>query len=110
MAIMVKGTCAESDAPFKWPTRSLKALTSLSFLTRHTDKIVKKFTFNYFCFAIASVLDWDHFWSKFFQRTLSRSARNSIMVVLKCIKSTKSRPKLIIFGNRGFKLAIFGSI
>ena len=44
MAIMVKGTRAASDAPFKWPTRSLKALTSLSFFTRHTDKIDKKFT------------------------------------------------------------------
>ena len=44
MAIMVKGTRAASDAPFKWPTRSLKALTSLSFFTRHTDKIYKKFT------------------------------------------------------------------
>ena len=44
MAIMVKGTRAASDAPFKWPTRSLKALTSLSFCTRHPDKIEKKFT------------------------------------------------------------------
>ena len=48
MAIMVKGTRAASDAPFKWPTRSLKALASLSFFTRLIKSTKSSL---YFCFA-----------------------------------------------------------